>query len=102
MKRVRVVVGDVRGRVHANCQSGTLSPASLTEKEIEMLFRILTDDGKDQDVMGPLEEGNVYIQAYGTLVSGKPPRCLEVGESCIKRYSLSGQKPTTYKIVRVE
>lgn len=68
-----------------------------------MKFRLLSDDGKDSDILGcMLDLNNVYIKTYGSLISGKLPEQLDVGESCIKRYALSGQKPTTYKIVRVE
>ncbi len=67
-----------------------------------MKFNMITDDGKDDVVMRDLEIGNAYISAYGGLVSGKAPKDLDVDESCIKVYNLSGQKPTRYKIVRVE
>lgn len=48
-----------------------------------------------------LDANNVYISAYGKVVSGKNPNDLEVDESCTKEYALSGQKPTRYIIVRV-
>lgn len=68
-----------------------------------MKFKMLTDDGKDNDVLGGVVElDNVYIKTYGSLVRGKSPDQLDVGESCIKKYAMSGQKPTTYKIIRVE
>jgi hypothetical protein len=68
-----------------------------------MKFRLLTNDGKESDVFGiPVPIDNCYVSAYGMLVRGKRPKDLAIGESCIKRYALSGQKPTTYKIVRVE
>jgi hypothetical protein len=66
-----------------------------------MKFKLLTF--QDEDVLGgAVALGNAYISAYGMLVRGKPPAKLAVGESCVKRYALSGQMPTEYKIVRVE
>lgn len=64
-------------------------------------FKLMTHN--DEDVLGgAVGIDNVYIRAYGAHVSGRLVDQLDVGESCVKRYSLSGQKPTTYKIVRVE
>lgn len=68
-----------------------------------MKFKLHTNDGKDADVFGvPVTLDNCYISAYGMLVRGRAPSKLDVGESCVKKYALSGQKPTEYKIVRVE
>lgn len=68
-----------------------------------MRFRLLTNDGRDEEIFGAsIELENAYISAYGKLVRGKPPAELEVGESCLKEYAMSGQTPTVYKIVRVE
>ena len=68
----------------------------------EKMFRII-DDRDDSVVTGAdVGEGNAYISAYGALVKGqKPWRELEVGESTLKRYALSGTKPTVYRILRV-
>lgn len=64
-------------------------------------FRI--QDDRAQDVMGgELALGNAYVSAYGSLVRGRPPAALEVGETCVKEYSLSGQRPTRYTIVRTK
>lgn len=65
-------------------------------------FKLVTTDTNDDVLGGAVGIDNVYITAYGSHVSGKEPRELDVGESCLKRYALSGQKPTVYKIVRVE
>jgi len=66
-----------------------------------MRFRLQDRDG--QDVLGgEVEEGNVYISAYGKLIDGIRPTDLNVGEMCRKEFSLSGQKPTTYWIVRTQ
>ena len=65
-------------------------------------FNLVTNDGKDDVIFRDVEIGNSYISAYGKLVRGKKPADLDVGESCVKSYSLSGQRPTEYKIVRVE
>jgi hypothetical protein len=67
-----------------------------------MKFNLLTDDGKDEIVFREVGLGNCYVSAYGALVRGRKPAQLDVGESCVKRFNLSGQQPTTYKIVRVE
>jgi len=60
--------------------------------------------GTDTDVLGgAVSEDNVYISAYGSRLDGeKPVSDLTVGEGSLHRYSLSGQRPTVYKIVRVE
>jgi hypothetical protein len=65
---------------------------------------MLSNDGKDTEAMGGalVEMDNVYISSYGSHVSGPRVKDLEVGESCVKRYNLSGGKPTEYKIVRTE
>ena len=57
----------------------------------------------DSDVLGgEVGEDNVYIKTYGSVLPGeKLPADLEVGETTLKEYRLSGQKPTVYKIVRV-
>lgn len=70
----------------------------------EKLFK-LVEPGNDQPIYGfdrmPVE--NPYIGAYGALLKGqKPLHDLEIGEGSLKRYALSGQKPTVYKIVRVQ
>lgn len=67
-----------------------------------MKFNIVSDDAKEDVVMREITLDNVYIATYGALVRGRAPKDLDVGESCFKVYSLSGQKPTTYRIVRVE
>ena len=57
----------------------------------------------DADVLGgEVEEDNVYIKTYGSVLPGhKLPADLEVGETTLKEYRLSGEKPTVHKIVRV-
>lgn len=67
----------------------------------EKMFKIL--NGSDEDVLGgSVGLDNVYVSVYGAVVEGqKHPRYLEVGERTILRYSLSGQKPTCYHVLRV-
>jgi hypothetical protein len=64
----------------------------------------LVRPGTDDDVLGgPVARGNVYLSAYGRRLDGeKAIDDLMVGEGSLHRYSLSGTKPTVYKIVRVE
>lgn len=64
----------------------------------------LVNPGTDEDVLGgAVTEDNVYIKTYGSrLADQKPVAELEVGESSLHRYKLSGQKATVYQIVRVE
>lgn len=53
----------------------------------------LTDPRDNSDVMG------------GSMPIGNPDKAitdLAVGESVLRVYALSGQKPTTYRLVRVE
>ncbi len=66
--------------------------------------RFVVLDGSDQNVLGgEVSEANAYIAAYGALLAGHPPVSdLAVGESTRKRYALSGQKPTVYRILRVQ
>ncbi len=65
------------------------------------VFRVL--DGNDSNVLGAdVGIDNVYIRTYGSIVRGeKAIDDLAVGESTRKRYALSGQKPTVYRILRV-
>jgi hypothetical protein len=57
-----------------------------------------------QDVLGgAVGEDNVYIATYGSVEPGrKQPADLDVDETTLKTYALSGQKPTTYTITRIE
>lgn len=66
--------------------------------------RFIMKDQKGEKVVGAvLTEDNVYISTYGKVEKGcKRPVDLEVGETTRKVYALSGQKPTTYWITRVE
>lgn len=73
----------------------------LDTDETDMRFSLMTDDGKDEVIFTDVKIDNSYISAYGKLVRGKLPKDLGVGESCVKEYALSGQRPTTYKIVRI-
>jgi hypothetical protein len=67
-----------------------------------MRFKIV-ECGTDRVVHGMLNITleNCYISAY-PRISGKPPKDLAVGEHVEAVYSLSGQKPTAYWIVRTE
>lgn len=64
-------------------------------------FRVL--DGNGSNVLGgDVGQDNVYVRTYGAIVEGeKSIDSLAVGESTRKRYALSGQKPTVYRILRV-
>jgi hypothetical protein len=62
----------------------------------------LQDDRGDDVLGGAVTINNVFVSIYGTLVGGPAPDKLAVGDSCKKRYALSGQKPTVYTIVRVD
>ena len=65
----------------------------------------LTDTRTNEDVMGgPLGLANPYVLGYSSGVNAddKGPGELEIGESVLRVYALSGQKPTTYRLVRVE
>lgn len=64
----------------------------------------LVDPATEYDVLGgTVDEGNVYVRTYGRTLAGyKPAGELAVGESALREYALSGQKPTTYKLVRVQ
>lgn len=65
------------------------------------MFRF--EDMKGNDIFNALlEDDNVYICLYGSLKLGKLPRDLEVGESCVQKYSMSMTGPTDYRIIRVE
>lgn len=82
---------------------------SFSESEVQaavqpgggtMKFKLL--DGHDNDVLGgEVDVDNPFITQYGALVDGPAPRKLEVGQSCQQRYSMSGQKPTVYRVLRV-
>lgn len=70
---------------------------------MEKLFRILDDRTGETVLGGDVSGENVYIRTYGTIVEGEPAvDSLAVGESTLKRYALSGGKPTVYRILRVD
>lgn len=96
-----VIDGKIQPHVPGNVGRRDCSGTYMTAKE-NMRFNIVSDDGKDEVVFRNLRNGHCYVSAYGKRVSGKPPLYLNVGESCVKVFALSGQKPTNYKIVRVE
>jgi hypothetical protein len=65
----------------------------------------LTDPKNDADIMGgTMGLGNPYVVGYSKAVNekDKQPKDLEIGESVLRIYSLSGQGPHTYRLVRVE
>lgn len=65
-------------------------------------FSIQTTDTAHDVLGGSVGEGNVYITAYpSVLPDNKAISALEVGESTLARYSLSGSSGV-YRIVRVE
>lgn len=56
-----------------------------------MKFVIETEQGSD--VMGgELDYENCYISIYPKILGGKSPKQLEVGESTLAEFSLSGSK----------
>ncbi len=59
------------------------------------MFKI-TKPSTDEDILGgPVTEGNAYIAAYPVPLDGrKHPRDLDVFESTMCQYSLSGSKGT--------
>jgi hypothetical protein len=66
-------------------------------------FRIIDDRDGSSVLGGDVSENNVYIRTYGALLPGETPIAdLAVGESALKRYALSGGKPTVYRVLRVE
>ena len=65
---------------------------------------VLKDTRTDEDVLGgPVTEDNAYVTLYGSPVNAgdKSPKELNVGESVLRRYSLSGSSGT-YRLVRLE
>lgn len=66
------------------------------------MYRIRHPEKDGEDVMGPVGEDNVYINAYGVPLPGQTPvHQLKVGESTLVKYSLSGTTGT-YKVIRLE
>ncbi len=64
---------------------------------------VMVKPGTSEDVLGGAVSGdNCYIAIYGAAVKRSPhPSTLEVGESTLRKYALSGQKPTVYEIIRI-
>jgi hypothetical protein len=63
-------------------------------------YRVQTETG-EQVFGADLERGNAYLTAYGaTVLGGAPIDDLLVDEFTFREYALSGQRPTTYVVVR--
>jgi hypothetical protein len=60
------------------------------------------DDGEPatSGALGVIEEGNVYLTAYGKHLSGPKVSELAVGQRALVAYNLSGSKGT-YEVLRV-
>lgn len=60
-------------------------------------------DGNDNNVLGgDVGEDNAFISMHGVVVPGeKTIATLDVGGMTLKTYAMSGQKPVTYRILRV-
>lgn len=83
----------MQAKMEAPVPPGTVSGS-------EKRFRLL--DGFEDVLGGDVSEENVYIKTYGSVLAGeKLVSELAAGEHTFKRYALSGQRPTTYKILRV-
>lgn len=60
------------------------------------------DAGTNHVILGPLTEANPYVTSYGAPLPGyKHPRDLQIGETALVKYSLSGSTGT-YTVARVE
>jgi hypothetical protein len=68
------------------------------------LFKLLRDvpGGHDDVLGGKVSLDNVYVRTYGRTVRGRAPDELDVDESCVREYALSGQKRTQYVLLRVQ
>ena len=63
-------------------------------------FRVQTEAG--ETVLDNIERGNVFLSGYGkTVRGGAPIDDLLVDEFTFREFALSGQKPTTYVVVRI-
>lgn len=64
---------------------------------------MLRDTATNEDVLGPIGPDNVYLKTYGVPVNPEDKKVedLEVGETTLKRYNLSGASGV-YRVVRVE
>ena len=68
---------------------------------MEKQFKLVDDRDGSEPFGSEIAEGNAYIAAYPVPIKEhKHPLTLDVGESTICRYSLSGTKGV-YRIVRV-
>jgi hypothetical protein len=70
---------------------------------VESGERVRFDDDGEPDTSGALgviEEGNVYLTAYGKHLSGPKVAELEVGQRALVEYNLSGSKGT-YEVLRL-
>jgi hypothetical protein len=81
------------------------NPASLggggAHARGKKMFRLQSLTTAEDVLGGAVTEDNVFIAAYGSVLPGyKHPSKLGVGETTRKKYALSGQRPTTYIIVR--
>ena len=75
---------------------------SVPIQDVPGLFRVIDDTTDTYPLGGDVAYANPYVSSYAKVVSGKMVRDLEVGESCVAEYNVSGTGPTTYRILRVE
>jgi hypothetical protein len=66
-------------------------------------YKVTTTDTGADVLGGPVPYENAYIRAYGEPVNAgdKSPAELEIGESVLRRYRLSGSTGV-YRVVRVD
>ena len=65
-------------------------------------FRLIDDRDESEPLGGPLTEGNAYIAAYPKPIEGhKHPLKLDVGESSVCKYNLSGTRGV-YRVYRID
>lgn len=83
--------------------SGCIVCCNQEHPEMAVRRYMLRDTATNEDVFGPVGPDNVYLKTYGIPVNlhDKKVEQLEVGESTLKRYSLSGSSGV-YRVVRVE
>jgi hypothetical protein len=68
----------------------------------EKLFNIL-DSANSNVLGGSVTSENAYITMHAAIQAGeKRPQDLEIGESTRAEYRVSGTRPTTYCIVRIQ
>lgn len=62
-------------------------------------FAVIDDKDESNVLGGEISGDNVYLRVYPKVIDGKPLSELEVGESSICRYNLSGSSGV-YRVKR--